>query len=458
MSISSRPTQFAARLFVLLAISFMFAVRPALAQSILRDAETEILFKDMSAPLIRAAGLEPSNVQIILIGDNSINAFVAGGQAVYINAGLIMEADNANEVQGVIAHELGHVVGGHVIRFNEGVKPAMGISILSLVLGAVATAAGAGEAGMGIMMAGQQAALGKFLAFSRAQESSADAAGARFMDTAGISGKGSLAFFKKLENLEMRYGIAQDDSYDRTHPLSGERIAFLTATYKASSAWDKPSDPAIEERFQLVKAKLKGFALEPKTALAAYPDKDQSLPGHYARAYAWHRAAYPDKAIMEADALVTAQPENPWFLELMGQILLESGKPKDAIAPLKRAVELSGNNPLVSLTYGHALIATEDPANFKEAERVLKVAVARDNTNPFAWYQLGVVYERNGDRPRAMLATAERLSMMGDTEGALRNARGAMAGLTPNTPDWIRAQDISMVSESAMEDQKKRRR
>lgn len=458
MSVSLRPSLFMARLAVLLALSFVLAIRPALAQSILRDAETELLFKDMSAPLIRAAGLEPSNVDIVLVGDNSINAFVAGGQAVYVNAGLIMEADNANEVQGVIAHELGHIVGGHVIRFGEGVRPAMGISILSLVLGALATAAGAGDAGMGIMMMGQQAALGKFLSFTRAQESSADAAGARFLEVAGISGKGSLAFFRKLENMEFRYGIAQDNAYDRTHPLSGERVSYLTAAYQASPAWDTPTDPALEERFQRVKAKLKGFSLEPKVALRDYPEKDRSMAGHYARAYAWHRAAYPDKAMMEADALVTAEPNNPWFLELKGQILLESGRPLDAIEPLRLAVELTNNNPLVAVTYGHALIATEDMNNFKEAERVLKAAVARDNDNPFAWYQLGVVYERNGDRPRAMLATAERFSLMGNPRMALPNARGAMAGLPKGSPDYLRAEDIALVSESALEDEKKRRR
>lgn len=458
MKISSRPVMTSVRLCVLLLLSFVVAARPALAQSVLRDAETEALFNDMSEPIIRAAGLEPSNVHIVLVGDKSINAFVAGGQVVYINAGLIMEADNANEVQGVIAHELGHVVGGHVIRFNEGTKPALGISILSLVLGAAAVAAGAGDAGMGIMMAGQQVAMSKFLSFSRTQESSADAAGVRFLDGAGISGKGSLAFFKKLENLEFRYGIAQDNSYDRTHPLSGERIAFMTASYQASAAWDKQTDPKLEDRFQRVKAKLKGFELEPKTVFRFYPESDKSIPGHYARAYAWHRSAYPDKAIAEADALVAAEPNNPWFLELQGQILLESGKPLDAIASLKKATELVNYNPLVAVTYGHALIATEDPANYKLAEPLLKTAIARDNDNPFAWYQLGVVYEHNGDRPRAMLATAERYNLMGQPQMALTNARGAMAGIPANTPDWIRAQDILLVSESALEDQKKRRR
>ncbi|HEX8263504.1 MAG TPA: M48 family metalloprotease, partial [Allosphingosinicella sp.] len=210
---------------MLLVLSFSLTARPAMAQSILRDAETESVFKEMSRPLIEAAGLRPENVQIVLIQDKSINAFVAGGQIVYIHSGLIAAADNANEVQGVIAHELGHITGGHIIRFGEGARVAVGITLLSLLLGAAAMAAGAGEAGAAILGAGQEAAMGKFLAYTRTQESAADQAGASFLNKAGISGKGSLSFFKKLQNQEFRLALSQEDSYARSHPLSGERIS-----------------------------------------------------------------------------------------------------------------------------------------------------------------------------------------------------------------------------------------
>ena len=178
--------------------------QPVLAQSVLRDAETEALFRDMSAPMVAAAGLNPRSVDIVLIGDNSINAFVAGGQAVYLNAGLIQAADNANEVQGVIAHELGHVAAGDVLRSSQGASEATGITLLSLLLGAAAIAAGAGDAGAGILMAGQQAALGKYLAFSRAVEAGADESGRRYLSQAGISGKGMISFFKKLQKQDRK--------------------------------------------------------------------------------------------------------------------------------------------------------------------------------------------------------------------------------------------------------------
>ncbi len=430
--------------------------RPALAQQILRDAETEAFMADMSGQLVKAAGMEPKNVQVMVINDPEINAFVAGGQYVWVHSGLIAQADNVNQLQGVVAHELGHIEGGHVIRSGEGIKDATSVTLLSLVLGAAAIAAGGAEAGMGIMGLGQQAAMTKFLAFSRGQESSADLAGARYLSKAGLSGKGSLEFFKKLQNQEYRLAIPQDNSYGRTHPLSGERINVLREVYTVDPAWERPVDPALEARFERIKAKLIGFVSEPTQTLQKYPETDQSMPAHYARAYAWHKSAYPQKALEEADALLAAAPDDPYFLELKGQILLESGRPKDAVAPLREAVKIT-NQPLIAVLLSHALIATEDEANFAEAEQVLRLAVQRDRENPFAWYQLGVVYERRGDTPRAALATAERYAMMGEHPMALRSADGAMQGLKPGTVDYLRAQDIAMTSRAAIEQQRKKR-
>jgi predicted Zn-dependent protease len=449
---------FLARLAAVLA-AFALAAQPAAAQSILRDAETEALLHDMAAPLIAASGLDPKNVDVVLVNDSSVNAFVAGGQAVYINSGLINTADSANEVQGVIAHELGHITGGHVVN-DAGGKAASRISILSLLLGAAAAAAGGGEAAMGVLMAGQQAALGKYLAYSRVQESSADAAGAQYLSKAGISGRGSVEFFKKLQNLEYRHGYypSAGDEFFTTHPLTGDRIARLEDTYEKDPAWTKPSDAKLEERFQRAKAKLYGYLAEPKDTLTAYPETMNGIPALYARAYAYHKESHLDKAMTEADALLAREPNDPYFLELKGQILLEAGKPQEALASLRRATDLTGNQPLIATLFGHALIATEDPKNFAEAERVLKAAVARDRENPFAWYQLGVVYAANGDMPRARLASAEQQVMSNQMPEALHSAEAAEAALPKGSPDWLRAQDIAFQARAAIEQQKKKRR
>lgn len=444
------------RLFAGLAAALLVCAQPVQAQSILRDAETESLLNDMSRPLILAAGLSPRAVKIVLINDDSVNAFTAGGQTVYVHSGLIAAADNANQVQGVIAHELGHVADGHVVLQDAGARPAIGISLLSLVLGIAAMAAGAPEAGAGILSAGSSAAQYKFLAFTRVQESTADATGAKFLREAGISGRGMLSFFKKLQSEEYAYGLASIDPYAQSHPLSGERIAALTADVVASPAYANKPDLALEDRFKRVKAKLQGYVADPKLTMNLYPEDDQGIYAHYARAYAWHKSGYPDKAEAEALALLKAVPHDPYFLEIQGQILLESGKPRQALAPLREATELSRGAPLIATTFGHALIATEDKAQFPEAIRVLRQAVSRDHENPFAWYQLGTAYENTGDSPRALLASAEQASINGDVKTAAYSARGAMQGLPPNSIDWIRAQDIALAAQNEMDDNPKK--
>jgi predicted Zn-dependent protease len=457
------PVSRAVRLLMLALVLAFAGWQPVAAQDdsagpqVLRDTETEALFRDMSVPLIQAGGLDPNSVKVVLLNDPEINAFVAQGQTVYLQSGLIQAADNVNEVQGVVAHELGHVIAGDSIRSGQGEKQAMGITILSLLLGAVAVAAGAGDAGMGIMMAGQRAALGGMLAFTRAQEATADATGSRLLSKAGISGKGLLDFFGKLQNEEYRLAVYDKDSFDRSHPLSSERIEALSQKLRSDPAWSKPIDPKLEARFERVKAKLLGF-VDPKQAVLRYPESDQSVPAHYARAYAYHLGGYPDKAEAEADALLKVDPEDPYFLELKGQILLEDGKPKDAIPVLREATRRSDNAPMIAALLGHALVATDDAKNFPEAKQILKVAVARDNEDPFAWYQLGIIYDHEGDQARASLATAERSNLQDNPKMALASAQMAMRGIPPGTPDYLRAQDIAMVSraELAKKDKKYR--
>lgn len=429
------------------------------AQEVLRDAETEAFFRDMSAPIVAAAGLDPRNVDVALLNDGEVNAFVAGGQTVFMNSGLIAAADHAEEIQGVFAHELGHIVGGHVIRGDEGARPALGITLLSLLLGAAAAAGGSADAGLGIFLAGQQAALGKYLAFSRVQEATADASSVRFLSTAGISGRGSVSFFEKLQNLEYRYGFKRnaDAEFYSTHPITADRLATLRDAFEQDPAWTRPENPDLQRRFLRIKAKLYGYLAEPQAVLTAYPETMTDVPARYARAYAWHRQGFMDKALAETDAILAQDPDDAYALELKGQVLLESGQPQAAIAPLRQSVRLTRGEPLIATTLGHALIATEDTANYAEAERVLKAAVSRDRDNPFAWYQLGVVYEARGDTPRARLASAEQQSLELHFAEALHNAEAAETGLPRGSPDWLRAQDIALNARAVIERAHKRK-
>ena len=262
-----------------------------------------------------------------------------------------------------------------------------------------------------------------------------------------------ISFFERLRNNEIRRGFPQSDdaAYGRTHPLAGDRIQTLRGQLRADPAWDTPDDPELQARFLAARAKLYGYLADPGRTLNLYPETDTSVAGRYARAYAYHKEAHVDRALVEADSLLADEPDNPYFLELKGQILLESGRPEEALQPLRRATDITLNQPLIAGLFGHALIATEDEGHHEEAERVLRAAVAKDRFNPFAWYQLGVVYAARGDMPRARLASAEQQVMSRRFPEALQSARAAEAGLPRGTPDWIRAQDIALEARAALE-------
>ena len=446
--------RFLARLLACFAAITLCAQQTAAQDAtILRDAESERLLKDLLNPIVVAAGMQKDAVDVVVVNDPSINAFTSQGQVIYVNSGLINVADNANQVQGVIAHELGHIVAGHSITFENGYKQATKISILSLLLGVAAAVAGAGDAAMGAISMGQQAAYGSLLAYSRGQEASADAAGATYLSKAGISGRGSLDFFGKLQNYAFRYGYPHDEeaAFASDHPMTSDRIATLREVYEKDPAWNTRTDPRLEARFQRVKAKLYGYLAKPADTLRHYPEYMTGEPAIYARVYAYHKDARLADSLREADALLALEPNDPYYLEIKGQVLLESGDAKAALDPLRRATALTGNDPLIASTFGLALVNTEDKAHLDEAETVLRAAVGRDRENPFAWYELGLVYGAKGDIPRAQLASAEQQIMSGNPAQALRSANGAQAGLPKNSSDWIRAQDISMEARAQLE-------
>jgi predicted Zn-dependent protease len=452
-----RATRRRFRAAVLLLVALAVPLRPLAARGdeaeVLRDTETERFLDGIAAPLAKSAGLAPGALHVVLLQDPEINAFVAGGQTIYVNSGLILAADNANEVEGVIAHELGHIEGGHVPLGANNAAPSTRIAILSLLAGIAAAALGGGEAGLAALAAGQQAALSNYLAFSRSQEGSADASAVRHLNEAHLSGKGMVSFFGKLRQEEYRLSSSYEatNPYMQTHPMTADREATLVADLSKSPWWNTPIDPAKQVRFLRVKAKLAGFVLDPTTALRRYPESDGSIYGHYARAYAWHRSAYPQNALAEGQALLRAAPDDPYFNELYGQMLLENGHPRESLAPLRLAVAGSGDAPLITALLGHALLATDDVKNYPEAERVLRLSVQRDREDPLAWYALGTVYAANGDEAHAALATAERYGMQGDDRLAGINAETAMRGLKPGSIDYLRAEDIALVSRNNLD-------
>lgn len=439
-------------------LSILLISQPVAAQGIrtLRDAEMEAFIHAATDPVFEAAGMVPSNIDIVIVDDSALNAFYAGGQRIFIHTGLILQTEKVGQVVGVMAHETGHMVGGHVQRFGEAVGPATSISLLSLLLGAAAIAAGAPELGTGIMGGGQSAAQRTVLSFRRVQEASADQAAATYLHDAGLSGQGLIEVFEKFRFQEL-LSRPNMDQYVITHPLSSNRINNLQTKLEASPYWDKPYDPELQHWYERIKAKLDGYLFPARSTLGKYPPENTSIPARYARVYAYNKALEWEKAMDEADALIAKEPNDPYFREVKGQILLENGHVDKAIPVLRGAAELAPDEPLILTLYGQALVAKDTREADHQAIEVLERATRLDQRNIFGWHQLAIAYMRTDQSALASLASAERALLMGQAEKAARDATAASEGLPRGTPKWLRAEDIRTVIGSAVMDGGRRR-
>ncbi|MDP6688545.1 MAG: M48 family metalloprotease [Alphaproteobacteria bacterium] len=422
--------------------------------SFIRDAEIEDTIRQFGAPLFAIAGLEPSAVRVYLVNDPSLNAFVAGGQKIFINTGLLIASDNANQVIGVIAHETGHITGGHLARTQDALRDASAQSIMALVLGAAAAIAGQGGAGQAIIAGGTQVAQRSFLKYSRIQEGSADQAAISMLEQTGQSARGMLAFFDKLGDQEALLTSSQDP-YVRTHPLTRNRVDAIRAHVKRSPYSNAAERPLFVERHSRMRAKLIAFLQSPVQSLRKYPPSDNSLSGRYARAITRHKKRETDKALALMEDLLKDRPEDAYFHELHGQILFESGNVEAAVAPYERAVALRPNEVLLRIGLGQAQVSIQSDRHIEAAVANMRRAVRLDPGNPSAWRWLGMAYGRNGDVGRAALATAERYILTGKFRDAVGQASRAERLLPKGTPGWLRAQDLKAAASQAMKKRKK---
>ena len=413
--------------------------------SIIRDAEIEdILHKD-GEPMWRAAGLDPDLVHIVLVGDKELNAFTAGGTAIYVNTGLIQAAQNPNQLIGVLAHETGHITGGHVAR-DTGNKPAMATYLLTMGLGILAAIAGAPDAAGGLMYSSDYFATLTYLGYSRVQEASADQAAATSLDKAGISGKGLVDFFDNFRYQEV-FDEARKYRFFQSHPLSSERIDALRVRVEKSKYYNDVDSPEAIAQHAIMVAKLKAFMNAPNQTFVDYKETDTSFPARYARAIAYYRALDTDHAIKLTDALLADYPDNPYLWELKGQILFESGKPRESEIAHRHSVELRPDSALLQINLGQSLVAEEDKSKMDDAIAHLHKALEIENDNAMAWRLLSEAYDAKGDPGRARLAVAEQDFNLGQMKDARSFAMRAREMLPKNTPEWRRATDIMLASD-----------
>ena len=426
------------------------------AAGLIRDAETEALVRTYAKPIFNAANLGSQEIDIHIVNNRAFNAFVVDGHNMFIHAGALMTAKTPNQIIGVIAHESGHIAGGHLARLRNQIAKAKSAALMLQILAVGAMVAGAaggsniGQVGMGAAYGGTDAATRLVLAYRQDQESSADQAAITFLNATKQSARGLL---QTLEFMKSKmFGVQGINPYLQSHPLPAQRLAQLRRLAEASPYYEIKDPPELQFRHDLVKAKLYGFLNEPETVFNRYPPADQTLPAHYARAIATYRKLGVRVAMPQLDALIAAKPDWPYFYELEGQFLFESGNAIAAVPPLRQAVTLAPDEPLIRIMLAQALLGTPSPQDVDEAISNLRLALARETSSAMGYRQLALAYARKGDAAKgaarqsylaqADLASAEAYFYEGRLEPAKQQAKRAKAGFIDGTPNWLRADDI----------------
>ncbi len=419
--------------------SFLCFTPCANALSIVRDTEVESVLNGYARKIFTAGGLDPANAEVVLINDNSINAFVAGGQTIFVHTGLITNATSVDDVTFVLSHETGHIIGGHVIRGIEQLKNARSTALISTVLGGlVAAAGGRPDAGMAVMMGGQGSALGLYLSYRQVEESSADRTAVDIMNKTGYSLVGFSNTMRKIKQSERLNAPQEAGAYLNTHPVTKDRIRDM----ERFTANAKPATQDVA--FEMIRAKLIGFLYPPKKTREIY--QDDALPDKYALAIALYRDKKIPQSLQKIDELITLNPNNPFFYELKGQFLFETGRVDEAVSTYEKAVDLLPRAPLIRLALGQALTESEQKQASEKAVFHLSRVVTQDAYIPEAWRLLAIAQGKNKNIPMADYAMAEYYQLIGNTKESRRLAERAMKTVPENSSAYLHLQDILATS------------
>ncbi|MGE3918821.1 MAG: M48 family metalloprotease, partial [Hyphomicrobiaceae bacterium] len=411
---------------LLTAVAVAVAAAPVAAHaqylSFIRDTEIEKLLADYSRPVFKAAGLGSQNISMRIVKHESFNAFVLDGQNVFMHTGALMQADTPNQVIGVIAHETGHIVGGHLAQLRDRIARDQTKSLLIKLLGIGMMVAGGGGgvsgAGTGVLVGGDQLLINSLLSDRRAQESAADQAGLRFLDATKQSGQGMLATFERFAQQEyISASGATQDAFARSHPVAANRLAQLREKVAASPYVNQKDSPQLQLRHDLMRAKLAGYLERPQIVMNRYRQADQSLPARYARTIATFFGRGIEAGLPEVEKLIKEQPQNAYFHELKADFLMRSGRSQDAIAPLRAALKLAGDAPLIAVRLAQALDGESDPRSVEETIALARKSLIIDK-NPQGYRLLASGLAKQNRVAEADLAIAEAHFLEGNIKQA----------------------------------------
>ena len=438
-------TSFRSKLRLCTALAGMICYSTAaIADPLIRDAEIEHTLRLFADPIFKVAGLNPNAIKIFVVESDTLNAYVAGGQNMFIYTGLITSTTSPDMLLGVMAHETGHIAGGHLAQGAEKLKNAQIGSILTYVLGAAAAVAARQPGAAAAVFTGGNSAINRnMLAYTRTHESQADQAALGFLDKLNISAEGMIKVFDLLQRNE-RLHMGTPDPYMLTHPLSAERITHVRNHVDKSSIPEGQYPKELDVPFQRMVAKLYGFLQSPEHTLQKYPLANKSVAARVARAVAYYKMPDVARSMTEMDSLIAESPKDPFFHELKGQILYENRRSKEALAEYETAIKLLPSQPLILSDLAKVELAQGDKAHITSAVAHLERSTTLDSTNSDAWHWLATAYGKAGNITMSNLALAEEALVEGDNKTTLQRANEALSGLKEGTPAYIRAKDLKL--------------
>jgi predicted Zn-dependent protease len=453
----TKVSSMAAIVAVTAILSLLMSLTPDPARAAgIRDAEIEHTIRTYASPLLRAAGIEERDFGLYIVNDKALNAFVARGQRIFVTTGLLMASDRPAQVIGVLAHEIGHITGGHLARLDGALDDARNQALIGQLVG-IAIGLLAKDAGVAAAStaAGTGVAVKNLLKYTRAQEQSADQVAVNLLDQARISARGLQEFFEILQDQELLVR-ARQDPYVVTHPLTTSRIEFIRNHVSKSPYSDNKLPTALQALHDRMVGKLKGFINPPVQTLNEFKADDPSVMARYARSVAYYRDARLSEALPIVESLIADAPDDPYFHELKGQILFENGKLGQALPAYQKAVDLRPKQPLLRVGLAHVQLELNRPDLVSVALGHLEQAIRNDNTMPLSWRLAATAYGRDGKLGLSALALAEYNLLLGRDLDAEGQAKKAERLLKENSPGWLRAQDIAATAERARRNKKDR--
>lgn len=427
----------AATLTVTTCLALVAGTADSRAQGLIRDTEIEQLLNDYARPVFKAAGLGEGRVAIRIVRSDVYNAFVLDGRNVFMHTGSLQQSDTPNQVIGVIAHEAGHITGGHLAALRARIARDTTRILLTRVLGigvAIATGNPAAAA------AGDELVIRSLLAERRSQESAADQAGLSFLNATRQSGKGMLETFERFAQQEY-IGDQNKDPFVRSHPVATDRLANLRDAVQRSPHFPTKDLPALQFRHDMMRAKLDGYLMRPQSVFNKYPLTNTSMPARYARAIARFFQGGVEAAVAEIDALIKERPDNPYFHELKGDFYKRAGRSKEAVSHLRQALKLAGDANLIRVELAQSLLMTEDAAVLEEATTLLRRSLVEDQ-NPTAFRELANALYKQNKQPEAEASLAQGAYLEGDLKQAKIYAQRARRGLPAGSPSALKMDDI----------------